>query len=360
MGSNKSPKTNMLPSFDPRLSTMNIARLLAASGLVLAALAAAIPTPARAGALSNTYLRLDRLGSGSPTSLRVVFQTSATLATVDSVTVSLPGFTVNATQSVSSENCATGAGGSGATALTGVLSASGTGSTITVTGATAVTPDTRYCFDLTRADAVTNPAPGTYYPVIETKSSGSTVDSAKIALTVVGDDQLSVSAVVAPMFNFAFDGNAAAFTTDLSPGSVAATAGRTVTVNTNAKAGWIAWAKDSDANLGLRSASVAHTIPSRAAGTNATLAAGSEGYLWGVSSIAQGSGAGTTSADPAYNATGGSHGAGLDATLRPIATSNGTASSAAITLTARATVANTTPAAADYSDTITVVGAGSF
>lgn len=338
-----------------------LANLLAAAAFVATLVAVAMPEPVKAGSLSNTYVRLNRMSSGTSTGLRVVFRTSGSIATVDGVTVSMPGFTVNATQTVSSDNCASGAGGSGATALSGILSASGSGTTITVTGATAVTPDTRYCFDLTSSSAVTNPAAGTHYVTVATKSSGATVDSIDLTVQVVASDEISVTGVVAPSFNFALDGNADSFTADLSSGAVAVTNGRTVTVNTNAKTGWIAWARDADASLGLRSAAVAHTIPSKAAGTNTTLSAGAEGYLWGVTAITDGAGGGTVAADAAYNALDGSaKGAGFDTTLRPIASSNGTAENDSLVLKARASISAATPAAADYADTITVVGAGNF
>ncbi len=338
----------------------NKTRIIASIGTMAVLVSAFGPSVANAGTLTNTYVRLDRMKTGTATSVRVVFQTSAAVATEDNLTVSFPSFTVNATQSVSSANCASGAGGSGATALPGTLTAGGSGTTVTVSGVTDLAASTRYCFDLTSTRAVTNPAAGEYYPVVTTKAGTASVDTTKVAIRVISDDQITVTAVVPPIFNFALDGNSTAFTAELAPGSVTSTTGRTVTVNTNAKTGWIAWAKDSDATLGLRSASVGHTIPSRTAGTNTTLAAGSDGYLWGVSAIAQGSGGGTTSADAAYDATGTNHGAGLDGTLRPVASSTGTASNAVVTLTARAAISATTPAAADYSDTITVVGAGNF
>jgi spore coat protein U-like protein len=90
------------------------------------------------------------------------------------------------------------------------------------------------------------------------------------------------------------------------------------------------------------------------------LVAGTEGYAFGISSIAQGSSGGTTSAVAAYDASGSAHGSGLDATLRQIASSNGTANGAVLTLKAASAISGSTPAANDYTDTITVIGAGNF
>ena len=71
-----------------------------------------------AGALSNTYVRLNRLGTGQTTPVRVVFKTAgagATSVVIDfsSAWTSSSGV-VNATQSVSSASCAAD---TGATAL---------------------------------------------------------------------------------------------------------------------------------------------------------------------------------------------------------------------------------------------------
>jgi hypothetical protein len=57
---------------------------------------------------------------------------------------------------------------------------------------------------------------------------------------------------------------------------------------------------------------------------------------------------------------GASTGGGLDTTLRSLATSNGTANNAVLTLTNNVAIGATTPAATDYTDVITVVGAGLF
>jgi hypothetical protein len=134
----------------------------------------------------------------------------------------------------------------------------------------------------------------------------------------------------------------------------------TVTVNTNATNGWSLWGSDS--NTGLKSATQNYTIPSLTPGSNGSLSNGTEGYLTGLPAggISQGGGAGTTAATTAYASSGAGNGSGLDGTPRKIATSDGTASNAVVTIEEYATVSGVTPAAADYSDTITIVGAGSF
>lgn len=309
--------------------------------------------------LTETMVRLNRMSGAQTTSFRVVFKTVGAGATTASVNftaawASASG-SVNATQAVSSGSCAAE---TGATALPGSLSASGSGNTVSITGITALSATTKYCVDLTSSTAVTNASAGEYYPVVTVGS-----DSTTVAVRTVTNDQIVVSATVPPSFNFVLDGNTDSFASNLAPGSVVSTNGRTVTVNTNATTGWIAWASDS--NTGLTSAAASHTIAGTTPGTNATLSAGTEGYVFAITSITQGTGAGTTSASNAYgNGSGGvagaGQGSGLSTTIRQIASSTGTANGAVLTVRERAAISAVTPAATDYTDTITIIGAGSF
>ncbi len=312
-----------------------------------------------AATLTNTYLRLNRMSAGQSTSARLVFRTVGAGATsvsvnmngADSTTWTTTGSgAVNATQTVSSAACAAE---SGATALPGTLAASGTGATVSITGVTALTAATTYCVDLTSATAFTLPTAGEYHPVV---TAGA--DNTTIAVRTVTNDTIVVTAVVAPTFNFVLSGDTDSFTSNLSTGSVGTTTGVNATVNTNARNGWLAWAKG--ANTGLTSAAASKTIAATTPGTSATLTAGTEGYTMGVTAITQGSGAGTTTPTSAYDATGGAHGSGLDTTYRQIASSNGSAAGAILTLRERAAINSLTPAANDYTDTMTVIGAGNF
>lgn len=338
---------------------------IAVTGVFVASLAIAaawLPLhQAEAASLTNTYIRLSRMSTGGAGALRLVFRTAGTGAT--SVTINMNGADatswtgqsglVNATQSVSSAGCATE---TGATALPGSITAAGAGSTITISSVTALAATTTYCVDLTSATAVTNPTgAGEYHPVV---TAGS--DNITTAVRVVTNDQVTVTAVVPPSFNMVLNSNSDAFTANLAAGTVGITTGVTATVNTNAKNGWIAWARDAPGSTGLTSAAAAKTIVATTPGTSATLAAGTEGYTVGITNIAQGSGAGTTTAVSAYDATGAAHGSGLDDTFRQVASSTGTASSAVITLKSRAAINSLTPAANDYTDTLTIIGAARF
>lgn len=318
-----------------------------------------LPQTTSAASLTNTYIRLNRMAAASTTSFRLVFKTVASGAT--SVVVNFNGAdagaawgsnsgVVNATQTVSSASCAAD---TSATALPGSITAAGATNTVTISAVTALSATTLYCVDLTSATAVTNAVAGEYHPTI---TAGS--DSTTVAIRTISNDQIVVSATVPPSFNLALSGNTDSFTANLAAGSIGVTTGKTITINTNATNGWFAWAFDS--STGLISAAASHTIASTTPGTTATLSAGTEGYVFGITSITQGSGAGTTSATTAYNSNGTTTGSGLDGTIRQIASSTGTASGAILTVKELAAISALTPSGTDYTDTITILGAGYF
>ena len=79
----------------------------------------------------------------------------------------------------------------------------------------------------------------------------------------------------------------------------------------------------------------------------------------GVTSTQVG-GSGTITIAAPFVGTATGQGGGLDTTLRSVATSNGTADTAVLTLKNNVAIGNTTAAASDYADTITIIGAGLF
>lgn len=328
-------------------------------------------SPVSASTLTTSYIRLNRIGTSNSTSIRVQFKAisaGATSLTVnfngaDTTTWTGQGGSVNAAQTTDTVACASETGD---TALPGSLTSSGSGSTITTTGITALSAGSTYCIDYTSASAVTTPsAAGEFHPII---TAGS--DSNAVGIRIISGntaDQVTVNGTVPPTFNFVIGGcasNTDNFTSNLNPSSVVSTGGCNVTVNTNAHSGWHAWVKDS--NTGLNSTTAVKTIASVPTGSTTTLVANgaNEKYGVGVTSVTQGTGAGVVTANPAYDATasGGANAVvgGIDNTLRPIASSTGTAASAVISIKERAVIAGATPAASDYTDTITVIGAGNF
>ena len=333
--------------------------IIAATVLTSVPVLGMMASSASAAPLTQSYLRLTRMKTAQATPVRAVFRTASAGAT--SVAINFNGAdatnwtgstgAVAAAQTTATAACATE---TGFTALPGTLSAAGAGSTVTITGVTALAATTTYCVDLTSATAVTNPTVGEYHPTL---TAGS--DSTTVALRVITDDQVVVSAIVAPTFNFVIDANTTSFTGNLDSTLIRSTTGRTVTINTNAANGWITWVKDS--NQGLTSAAAAKTITTSGAvdATPSTLTAGTEGYVLDVDLTTDAAAGGTVTIAPEYNgaATGGGT---LSATYQPAATSNGTAAGDVITLVGKATISGATPSAADYTDTWTIIGAGTF
>ncbi|MEK7600087.1 MAG: hypothetical protein AAB462_03585 [Patescibacteria group bacterium] len=326
---------------------------------------------ASAANLTTTYLRLNRLQAGAGTSVRLQFTTVGAGATsvavnfngADATTWTASSGAVNTTQTTNTSTCATETGD---TALPGTLSASGSGSTVTITGVTALSATTTYCVDLTSATAVTNATAGEYHPTITVGS-----DSSTVALRTISNDQIVVTASVPPTFNFVLSGNTDSFTSSLSTSSVVSTTGRTVTITTNAASGWIAWVKGLNGSSGaatkgaLRSAAASNfTIPTTNANAlgsaSHTLTTNTQDYGLGVTINTDASGGGTVSVDAAYDGTSSKAGV-LDPTnFRPIASADGTTTGDVITLTERATIDGAVPAATDYTDTLSVIGAGNF
>lgn len=312
--------------------------------------------------LSATSIRFNRMRASTATTMRVTFTVPAGNATTEaSLRIGFPDAYTVATSGIT-----TSVGSCGATGLPGSLSATGSNTggskNITISGVTNLSASTTYCVDIDRTatnDPITNPTAGEYIINIATRDAGAVdVDTTRIAARVISDDQIVVSASVPPNFNFVLDANTTSFTAELDFSLVRQTTARTVTINTNATSGWIAWARDS--NVGLSSAAAGYTIASTTPGTGATLTPGTDGYVLGVEATDAGGG-GTVAVVAAYQGTGvNANGSGLDATFRQIASSNGTANGDILTLRGKASITNVTPAATDYTDTWTIIGAGSF
>lgn len=342
--------------------------ILLAAVLLMAANLEFLPS-ASASSLSKSSVMLTDMNAGAASAIIFEFTTSSS-NTGTGLTLQFPQYTgtsngsVNATQTYSqtygagSVNCKTITGASANLPTASSITASGSSTTITFSGLSAYSASTSYCGVLT-GSAVTNPSSAT---ANDTAILTAGSDAAQtIALDVISNDQVTVSATVPPSFTLALSGNTDNFTSNLSTGSIDSTTGVTATVNTNAVSGWFLWG--SDANTGIKSTIQNYTVASTTPGTNATISSGSEGYVTGLPAggITQGSGSGgTTSATTAYASSGSGNGSGLDVTPRQLATSNGTANGASVTVKEFATIKGTTPAANDYADTITLVGAGSF
>jgi hypothetical protein len=325
---------------------------------------ASMPT-ASAASLNAPQIILTNMNTGGNSAVIIKFTTVAGTGT--NVSVAFPTYigTTNGivtgaqspSQNYNGISCTTITGAS--SYLPGTPTASGAASTITFAGVTALSATTSYCAVLT-GTAVTNPTAANSYSATITAGADSPTPG---AIDVIANDQVVVNASVPASFTLALGANIDNFTAAgnaLSTGSVSTTTGITATINTNATNGWSLYG--SDATTGLKSTVLNYTIPSKTPGSNATITTAAEGYLTALPAggITQGSGLGVTSATAAYASSGSGNGSGLNTAPAKIASSTGTASGAIVTIKEYATIVGTTPAANDYQDTITLVGAGSF
>lgn len=311
-----------------------------------------------ASPLSDVMVRFDRMQTSTATT-GTVCATPVSTATEADVQVVFPtGYTLGtaANFTISTTNLAWPTGG---TAWPSIATATTVSSQTVTFPSGDLTVGTLYCFNWINPAAVTVSASATASNIgsVTTRTSGpANIDSGSYATASITNDQIVVSATVPPAFAFSLSGNTDALGT-LSTSTVAnSPTPRTATVNTNASNGWMVWAKDS--NTGLSSATAGSTIASTTPGTNSTLSAGTNGYNTGVTQSQVGGNGTITVATPFVG--GANKGGGLDTTLRPLVTSTGTADTAVLTLTNNVAIGATTAAATDYTDTITVIGAGLF
>ena len=329
--------------------------------LIVAVLVCALMPVGRADAASLTkaMVRFDRMQISTATTGTVCAQPASTATEAD-VQVTFPtGYTLGtaANFTVSTTNLAWPTGG---TAWLGINTATDVTGQVVTFPSSDLTAGTLYCFNWTNSAAVTvkSSATSSNTGSIATRTSGpATIDNSDYSTASLSGDQITVTATVPSTFSFALSGTTDALGTLSTSSVVSSPTPRTATINTNAKNGWQVWAKD--ANTGLLSSSASSTIASTTPGTNSTLVAGTAGYNTGVTSSQVG-GSGTITVATPFVGTGTGQGGGLDTSLRSIATSNGTADTAILTLKNNVAIGATTPAANDYTDTITVVGAGLF
>jgi len=242
-------------------------RVVAISGLLLGIIAqfSFIGTASAAVGFQAAYIRLDRMKINTTTGFTVC-ATPASAATENKVLVTFPAtYTLDTTAAhyvADSTNLPTGS-----TFWLGMTTGTTTASNVTGQVVTFPSGDltvgTQYCFHATFTTpplTTATVAANSQQAQIATQTSGAVaIDTTSVALANIADDTITVSATVPPSFQFALSGNTDTFTGNLDPAAVVSTTGKTATITTNAKGGWIAWAKDSQ--QGLRSTVAAYTIP---------------------------------------------------------------------------------------------------
>jgi hypothetical protein len=260
---------------------------------------------------------------------------------------------------------------------------SGTTAASNVTGHTVTFPSgdltagTQYCFHITGTSTLTNGSAGASSGIvgatlITRTSAPADINQTNWATALITDDQIVVSAVVPPNFSITLNGNTDAFPSNLDPAVISSTGGRTVTITTNAVGGWIAWVKDSSTPSGLYSATANYTIPTTGTinGAPNDLTAGTEGYVLDVDLTTDFLNGCGLLLDAEYNSATGIGGGTLSNSFQPMAACTraagpfpaapGTSDGDVITLIERAAIRGGTPAGSDYTDVLTIVGAGNF
>jgi hypothetical protein len=339
---------------------------------------------AHAAQLTATMVEFNTMNASAPTIGTICAKPATTSAAVKTYSVSFAGngsagaasFTVSGTaanwQTTNISTTSNPFWPAGATAWPNAATATASITTNTVTWTNAsgqtMTSGTWYCFNWTSSAALTEPtsANSSLVGSVTTNIVGPTVidtgQYATASLTATTGNNFVVNATVNPNFSFSISQTSTTLTPSLDPTHEATDVTPTTsTLNTNATNGWFVWG--SDTFSGLRSATAAYTINvsghAVSPNTASTSTTGSDYFITGITS-AQTSGSGTiTVATPFVGSL--HHGSAFDHTTQDLlASSNGTANNAVLTYTNYADVGATTPAATDYTDTITLVAAGSF
>jgi hypothetical protein len=369
--------------------------------LVLASVCSFFPEGANAGTvLLRTIVRIDNMNASSATTGSVCFQPANT-ATITQISVTFPtGFTVSSTAgnwTVSTSQPGGVSSGqnywpSGVASWPGgTLAYSSTSSqtvNFSVSPGQSLTSANLYCFRWTNSAAITNPAAAVDLEgSVSTYVAGPTLqDSNNFALTVLAcasapcGDNVTINATVPPIFEMTLSRNTISFGTNLAYATVNASEnnptpanGRVdATVITNARGGWIMWAREDpgDPALGLTSTTTSHTIPTVGWNTNAVTTESpgtAEQDALDVTTLpaidTHCTTAGPLAVDPEYNTAGtpGSDGGAFTADYAEIGTcAGGVSNGDGLRLSNHVAIKAITPAATDYTQTIDVVGAGNF
>nr|MBP6994200.1 hypothetical protein [Candidatus Woesebacteria bacterium] len=248
--------------------------------------------------------------------------------------------------------------------------------------ATNLTVATTYGFYIT--GGITNPGTtGQKISKISTHTDGTpdfaaytdAIDVSRVATYIVSDngaatdsDQIVVTAKVAPTYTLVLSAQAITLDTALAtveyPGGPqnGAVSGVTATATTNANNGHIMWMK-ANSSSGLTSTTAGASIAfsgTAADATPTTLSAGTEGVVVDVDLTTNTSGSLSIAAEFLGAST--SAGGTPSTTFQEIASATGPVGGAGdvVTILPRVAISSTTQAADDYTNTLTVIGAGDF
>lgn len=290
-------------------------------------------------ALSDT---LSRVKAATTANHTIVFTTPSGIHSGDTVTLTFPATSFTMGASLTGVTI----GGNAVTSATFATN------TLTITAsATSIVSPGAVATIVIGSDQITNPAIGTYILSL----GGTFGDTGSLALAIITEDQIPVTASIDPTFTFTVSTSTLALGV-LTSGSVATAGPNTITIASNSSRGYTVTIRDvGDTSLpGLYNAVSAKRIPS----ATAAVSAGTENY--GGTCDVSGSPVGTCSYPTNASNTVNAFGVATPTTFASLAPGSKPASGGdSYSLRVRAAVATTTDAGT-YNDTLTVIGTMNF
>jgi len=327
-----------------------------------------VPVATAAGSLSALSDTMSRISDSTPTSTlsnhTIKYTTPTGVAAGQSMTVTFPtGFTIGTVDYTDidvSWGASTGAETEltlGATAATSTWGAAFVGQILTVTSGTGtITAGSKVIIEIgTNATAVAtgdqqiaNHATAATYSLT---IAGTFTDTGTIAIVLVTNDQVAVTASVDPSISFAISANTVALGA-MTTGAVAtASPDITLTIGTNAASGYVVTVQDQGNGTtgGLYNNAATYNIAS----SSATLTAGAEGYGIQPSSA-------TATLTAPYSGLAGNGVGQLQRTAQSMATYTGpTAANHTVTVKTMAAISGSSKAGS-YADTLTYIATANF
>lgn len=356
-------------------------RFLFSAGVLLLGLL--LPDIANATQLTVASLRLGRLGTSTATGndLLVTFKLNTTPTSVARIKICLPsGFTTtNGTPATGTSFPNTPAGitappGLPATATTAAGAGGCPGGSVTVSGLTSASLNgsTLYGFTVA-AGNITNPSSaGQYNPTVESDNAGGTaIDTTPTPVYIYGasanQDQITVTASVAPNFSFQLSANSDTIP-QVDSASVRTSGGITMIVGTDSPLGYTAYVRSANGALVSASSPATPIATGTFDGTPDTITAGTTKYgFLPTTGPACSTCTGSLSYDTEYSSGGGAPivsgtqaGSYNSTNFSSFVSRSGYSNADQIILRERVAVANTIGYANDYTDTLTIVAAGNF
>ncbi len=369
---------HLLPNKKSFISKLPNRKILSGTLILILLLILVRPSFTSAAVAQQVWLRLDRVKAATATGGMVCMKTNAgDTGTEDGVRVDFPSdFTINETEanwSVTTTNIP-----SDATAWPSIAAPTGTGNYLAdntskyvwfVSGNLAA--NTLYCFNFSATTTLTNPSAGdSKTGSISAKAGASTTDTGNYAVSVISEDQVTVTATVPAIFTLSLSGTSIAHGT-LTAGTVD-TGSVTASLGTNASSGWVAWVKANTEYLNSAATSGQIASVATEADDSPTALSGST-YGWALDVILgqDADGDGTITQDTSgygdeydgngtSGCTGSTTGGYISDIFRTIAQSSGTSDNETLELCSLIRVAAFQEAATDYTATLTFTAAGRF